>query len=149
MWNVFLGVLATLAVLALVRLAFRAGWRRRLHGTGRPWMARRLARRLRATPEQERVLAEELAALASSVADLRREVSASREDLARVLGGDPLDAAALEAAFARGAGRLDALRQRAAAGLARVHQVLDARQRLLLAEMVRCSLHRRRAHGHA
>ncbi len=147
MLNVVLSVVITLAVLGLLRLSRRAAWCRR--GPASSWMARRLARRLGATPEQERLLREEMEALRLAVSELRGDLLASREDLARALASERLDPAALDAAAARGASRLDALRSRLTASLARVHEALDARQRQVLAELVRSGPHRRRAHGHA
>jgi len=148
MLNVFLSVVITLAVLGLLRLGRRAAWRHR-RGPAPAWMVRRLARRLDATPEQERLLREELEALRLAVAELRGDLSASREDLARALAAERLDPAALDAVAARGASRLDALRTRLAGSLARVHEALDARQRQALAELIRSGPRHRRAHGHA
>ncbi|HEX9186261.1 MAG TPA: hypothetical protein VGB87_04265, partial [Vicinamibacteria bacterium] len=98
---------------------------------------------------QERLLREEVEALRLAVADLRGDLLASREDLARALAAERLDPATLDAVAARGASRLDALRSRLGASLARVHEALDARQRQLLAELVRRGPHRHRAHFHA
>ena len=148
MWTVFLSVVITLAVLGLLRLGRRAAWRRH-RGRAPAWIVRRLSRRLSATPAQERVLVEEVEALRAAVSELRGDLFASREDLARALGADKLDPSALDAVAARGAARLDALRSRLAASLARVHESLDARQRQLLAELVRAGPGCRRAHGRA
>ena len=148
MWTVFLSVVITLAVLGLLRLGRRAAWRRH-RGRAPAWMVRRLSRRLSATPAQERVLVEEVEALRAAVSELRGDLFASREDLARALGADKLDPSTLDAVAARGAARLDALRARLAASLARVHESLDARQRQLLAELVRAGPGCRRAHGRA
>ena len=148
MLSVFLSVVITLAVLGVLRLARRAAWRR--HRGGAPaWMVRRLSRRLAATPAQERVLAEEVEALRVAVSELRGDLFASREDLARALGAETLDPSALDAVAARGASRLAEVKARLAASLARVHESLDARQRQLLAEIVRSGPRCRRAHGHA
>src|SRR5574337_1051849 len=105
MLNVVLSVVITLAVLGLLRLARRAAWCRH-RGPASGWMARRLARRLGATPEQERLLREEVEALRLAVAELRGDLFASREDLARALAAERLDQAALDAVAARGASRL-------------------------------------------
>jgi Spy/CpxP family protein refolding chaperone len=148
MLNVVLSVVVTLAVLGLLRLGRRAAWRRH-RGPAPAWMVRRLARRLEATPEQERLLREEVEALRLAVAELRGDLLASREDLARALAAERLDPAALDAVAARGASRLEDLRARLGASLARVHEALDARQRQVLAELVRSGPHRRRAYGHA
>ena len=148
MWTVVLSVVITLAVLGLLRLARRAAWRRH-RGAAPVWMMRRLSRRLGATPAQERVLAEEMEALRAAVSELRGDLFASREDLARALGAEQLDPSALDAVAARGSARLEAIRSRLAASLARVHESLDARQRQLLAELIRSGPRCRRAHGHA
>ncbi|HEU4384907.1 MAG TPA: periplasmic heavy metal sensor [Anaeromyxobacteraceae bacterium] len=148
MLTVFLSVVITLFVLGVLRLARRAAWRRR-RWAGPSWMVRRLSRRLSATPAQERVLAEEVEALRAAVADLRNDLFTSREDLAQALAADHFDPAALDVLGARGASRLDDLRKRLAASLTRVHEALDARQRQMLAELIRCAPHRYRAHGHA
>ncbi len=148
MLSVFLSVVITLAVLGLLRLARRAAWRRH-RGAAPVWVVRRLSRRLGATPAQERVLAEEVEALRVAVSELRGDLFASREELARALGAEQLDPSALDAIAARGASRLDAIRARLAASLSRVHDSLDARQRQLLAEIVRSGPRCRRAHGHA
>ncbi len=148
MLSVFLSVVITLAVLGLLRLARRAAWRRH-RGAAPVWVVRRLSRRLGATPAQERVLAEEVEALRVAVSELRGDLFASREELARALGAEQLDPSALDAIAARGVSRLDAIRARLAASLSRVHDSLDARQRQLLAEIVRSGPRCRRAHGHA
>ena len=150
MWNVLLSVLITLAVLGLFRLGHRLAHRHRhLHARAPAWMTRHLARRLEATPEQERVLAAEMEALRLAVAELRGDLLGSREDLARALAGERLDPSAMDALAARATTRLDALRARLVASLARVHGALDARQRQALADLVRSGPRTCRAHVHA
>ena len=147
MSNVVLSVVITLAVLGLLRLAHRAV--RRRHRPASTWMARRLARRLQATPEQERVLAAEVEELRLAVAELRGDLFASREELAQALAGEHLDPSALDGLAARGASRVEALKARLGASLARVHAALDARQRQALADLVRRGPRGLRASGHA
>ncbi len=147
MSTVVLSVVITLAVLGLLRLVRRAACRHRRPGSA--WMARRLARRLGATPEQERILAAEVESLRLAVAELRGDVLASRDELAQALAGERLDPSALEALAARGMSRVEALKARLGASLARVHAALDARQRQALADLVRRGPHGVRAHGHA
>ncbi len=148
MLNVFLSVLITLAILGLFRLGHRLG-RRHLHARAPALMTRRLARRLGATPEQQRVLAAEMEALRLAIDELRGGLLGSREDLARVLAGERLDPSAMDALAARAASRLDALRARLVASLSRVHGALEAPQRQALADLIRSGPRACRVHGHA
>jgi hypothetical protein len=136
--GVLVGVLSTLGALAALRVARLALFRRRLrHGRWRGGLVRRLARRLEATPEQERVLLEEVEAMGSSLRDARLGLSSTREDLARAIEAEALDAGALEALGAAAVGQADAVRRRAAAAVARLHGALDAGQRRRLADVLR------------
>jgi Spy/CpxP family protein refolding chaperone len=133
--GILTGVLVTLGVLALLRLGrvllFRRRWRHR------GWMARRLLRRIEATPEQERLFLAELDALRGAMREAREGFLASREDLARALESERLDVPALEAVASAPMRRLDAARIRAAEALARFHAALEPRQRQLLAAALR------------
>ncbi len=135
--TVVTAVLVTLGILAALRLLRAVAFRRHLHRRGRSFMARRLLRRLDATPEQERIFLEELEALRGTLHGLGEGVFASRLELARTLEAEALDAAALEALFAPSLQRLEEARTRAAAALARVHAALAPAQRLQLATMLR------------
>ncbi len=145
--GILVGVLSTLVGLAVLRALFavarRRHWRRR--GGGRGFMTRRLLRRIEAGPEQERLLLEEMEAIAKTLREAREGLFASRDELARLLESDPVDPGALGEFGDRQAARLDALRRRATDGIARFHASLDARQRKLLAEMIRSG--GRHAHG--
>jgi hypothetical protein len=81
-------------------------------------MARRLLRRIDATPEQERLFLEELEALRATLQGLRQGLLASRQDLARALEAEALDAAALEALLAPSLRRIEEVRTQAAGALA-------------------------------
>jgi len=137
--GILVGVLATLGTLAVLRalrvLAWRRRWRHR--GAGRGWMARRLLRRLEATPGQERLFLEEIESLRAVLRETRQGLFASREELARALEAEAVDPTVLEALGARELARVDAVRRRASDALARFHASLDARQRQVLAELVR------------
>ncbi len=146
MSGILVGVLATLAILAVLRALRFLAWRRRWprssrHGPRSGWMARRLARRIDATPEQERLLLEEMDAVRLALREARMGFLASREDLARALEADEVDASSLESMGARELARLDAVRRRATEALARVHAALDGRQRRALAELLRSGGH--------
>jgi hypothetical protein len=135
------GVLLTLPVLFLLRaigfLAWRRGVRRGGRWRGRGWMLRRLFARLETTPGQERLLLEELDRLRAELAGLREGLFASREELAATLAAERLDPSALEALVARQLARAEAARKAAVDGLSRFHEALTARQRQVLAQLVR------------
>jgi hypothetical protein len=151
MQNVIIGVLGTLVALFVLRGLFFLGWRRRWHRfghrRGRGWMLRRLAARLDATPEQERLLLAEVESIRAALAGLREGFSTSRGELADVLAGEAVDASALDTLFERELARAGEVKKAAAQAFARVHAALDARQRRILAELVRSGP--RHAHGRA
>ena len=88
------------------------------------------------TPAQEKVIREEVDGLLDKLREVRGEKDATREDLARVVGGAELDRQALDAMFARHDQRLVAVRGEVTAALGRIHAVLDDRQRARLAELI-------------
>jgi Spy/CpxP family protein refolding chaperone len=147
MTTIVTSVLVTLGVLAALRLIRRLAFHRHVRRHGQGFVARRLLRRIDATPEQERLFLEELEALRSALHGLREGVVASRGDLARALEAEALDDQALEALFASPVQRLEALRARAAQALSRFHAALAPAQRQQLAAMLRspAGLH---AHHH-
>ena len=151
MQNIVIGVLGTLVALFVLRGLFFLAWRRRWHRfghrRGRGWMLHRIVARLDATPEQERLLRSEVEAIRSALADLREGFSSSRAELADALAGDAVEASAIDALFERELTRAGEVKKAAVAAFARVHAALDARQRRMLAEMVRCGP--RHAHGRA
>jgi hypothetical protein len=130
-------VLVTLGVLAALRLLRAVAFRRHVRRHGRAFMARRLLRRIDATPEQERLFLEELEALRGLMGGLRQGVLASREPLAGMLEAEALDAQALDALLGESLRRLDETRARAAQSLSRFHAALAPAQRLQLAAMLR------------
>jgi hypothetical protein len=147
MQTVVTSVLATLALLATLRLLRAIAFRRHLRRSGRGFMARRLLRRIDATPEQERLFLEELDALRGTVLGLREGLFSSRLDLARVMEAEALDAGALDALVAGPLTRLDEARTRATQALVRFHAALAPAQRLQLATLLR-SPAGLRAHHH-
>lgn len=149
MSGILTGLLVALSIVVLLRalrfLARRRGWR------GRGLVARRLLRRIDATPEQERLFLAELDALRSVLAEVRGGLHASREELARALESDRLEPSALEALAAEPLRRLDAARARLAEGMARIHAALAPEQRVRLAAALRAGpgRHGRRCGPHA
>jgi len=130
------GALGAAAVLLLAGLARRAAWRRRLRTRGASWFTHRLSLRLRARPEQEKLLAAEAGALAEELRALRRDGRALRAEVAELLAGPALDAQAVSRALEPRLERIQALRGRIAEALARVHAALDPAQRAELAALL-------------
>ena len=91
---------------------------------------------LETTPGQDRAIGEALETFFERVRDTGKTREAAHATIARALSGDTLDARGLEAGLAQ-EGELGAeLRRELAAGLSRVHEALDSRQRKLLAELI-------------
>jgi uncharacterized membrane protein len=135
--TVVTSVLVTLGVLAALRLLRGAVLRRHFRRHGRAFMARRLLRRIDATPEQERLFQEEFEALRTTLRGMRQGLFASREELARALEAEALDAATLESLLAPALQRLEEARTQAARSLSRFHAALAPSQRLQLAAALR------------
>jgi hypothetical protein len=100
-----------------------------LHGRGRRALLRRLFVALDTSPGQEKVLREVLAELEERFAVHRRAVRRGRQELARILGAAVLDDAAFAALQAEQATEFAATRDAVVAGLRRLHEALDERQR--------------------
>jgi len=109
-------------------------------GFGEPGRARRMLRfvyeRLGTSPAQETVLADAVEAVAGSFEGLRGEWQQSRGDLARALRAEPFDVELLRGAFGRHDERIKVLREVLVTQGARVHEVLDGRQRAALADFL-------------
>ncbi len=109
-------------------------------GFGEPGRARRMLRwvyeRLGTSPAQETVLADAAEAVVSAAGSFRGEWVQSRADLARALRSDVFDVDTLTTAFSRHDQRIRALREVLTSQGARVHEVLDGRQRAALADLL-------------
>ncbi len=134
----------------------RGGWRDEeswgdrgpARGFGGPGRARRMLRwvyeRLGTSPAQETVLADAAEAVSGSFQSLRAEWEQSRVDLARALRAEPFDVDAMRGAFVRHDERIKLLREVLVTQGARVHDVLDARQRAALADFLERAPNRNR-----
>ena len=100
------------------------------------WFLDRILRDIDASPDQTRVIRDELASLFDEARELRKEAGASRDDVARVLRSDTVDENVLADVFTRHDDRLRDVRKHFVEALARVHDVLDERQRKRLAELI-------------
>lgn len=134
------GALGALTVLVLAAFARRAAWRRMRRGG--PARLGWLFRRIGARPEQERALRAEADGLSEAFLAFRGDARSLRGELADLLAAPELDAGKVGAVLDARLARLDAVRARVAAAVARVHATLDPPQREALAAMVRSGPHR-------
>lgn len=105
-------------------------------GFGRRTFSHWLFERLETTPGQEKVILGVLSDLWESGAKLRAEAHRSRTDLAHVLRGAAFDETHLGELFARHDGAIEAARKDLVGAIAKVHDVLDERQRARLADLI-------------
>jgi uncharacterized membrane protein len=130
-------VVAVLAFLSARRARWMA-WRRFGPPAGPPFLgSRRLAARLALSPDQERLLREEVRALRDEARELRDGFAPLGEALAGLLEAGAPPADRIDAALASGEDRLRVLRTRFAERLSRFAASLDDRQRRSLAELLR------------
>ena len=116
------------------------------YGRGRRWggygrgrargVGRALFAHLDTTPGQEKAIAQAVGALRDHMDGTRDELQAARKQIAAALGGDVLDAAALEAALTRGQAVAQTLAREVSQLLSEVHAALDGEQRKQLAELI-------------
>jgi len=99
-------------------------------------MVRWLAHHVDATDEQRRVIRSELETVFEATRELRRELRFSADDVARAMRQDAVDDAFFGDAFLRQDERIRAVRTAFSAAIARIHAVLDERQRARLAQIV-------------
>lgn len=109
---------------------FRGGW------GGEGFFLRAIFERLDATPAQEKVIAAALDELRETARSLRGELRGSRADVAKAMRGESFDEVLFGEMFARHDTALEAMRKAAMGALAKVHVVLDERQRARLADLI-------------
>ena len=127
-------IIGTLCLLGFVKV-----WRHhrcKTRGSHRGWMARRVAQKLSATPEQEKVLRDSLESLQRAGLRARGEWPAVRADAARALRAEPFDEAAFAAAVERARTAFNALESSTREALLAVHHALQPAQRQQLADLV-------------
>jgi len=106
-----------------------------------PWVRGRnvvysILGRLEATPGQEKAILAAIDELKETARDLRGMGRDVRADVARAIRGPMLDDVALEGATARIDDASLKLRAAARAAIAKIHEVLDDRQRKMLGDMI-------------
>lgn len=92
--------------------------------------------RLEATPDQERVIRSEVDAFLEKGTVLERELRLSRDDIAKAVRAESFDEDVMGESFARQDDRLRELRGAFVGSLAKIHDVLDERQRKRLADLL-------------
>jgi hypothetical protein len=97
---------------------------------------RSLFTRLETTPGQEKVIVESLKELKGSFAKARAAARKSSRDLGDALQGEQLSMDAMGSVFASLDEGTAAVRDGAFSALTRIHEVLDPRQRRILADLV-------------
>ena len=95
-----------------------------------------LASRLEATPEQQKVIRDELEGFWEKTRELRRELRLSRDDIAKAMRSDAFDEEVMGESFSRQDDRIREIREALVGALAKIHDVLDERQRRRLADLV-------------
>jgi hypothetical protein len=114
----------------------------RWHGDGSwagersSWMLRWIYERLDTTPGQEKVIRSAVEEVMDKAREAKQTIKDSRGDVARAFRADDFNAEILGDVFSRHDGALDELRKTAVGALAKVHDVLDERQRARLAELL-------------
>jgi len=107
----------------------RGGFRGRGFGFLEP-----MFERLDTSAAQEREIRSALDEIGTAGRDLKKELFESRADVARAFKADALDATLIGEVFARHDDSLDRARKAAVGALAKIHAILDDRQRERLAE---------------
>jgi Spy/CpxP family protein refolding chaperone len=105
-------------------------------GGPRAFFLRTLFERLDATPGQEKVILAAIEELRAAAAAHHGELEQSRKDLAKAIKSPGFDEAHLGELFARHDAAIEAMRRAFVGSMAKVHEVLDERQRGALAEVV-------------
>lgn len=105
-------------------------------GFGARFFFRRILERLDTTPGQEKVIREAIHDLQDEAYGLRRDVRATRTEIADALRAPELDKALLDRVFAKHDEVIEKLRASLVSSADRVHSTLDEQQRKRLADMI-------------
>jgi hypothetical protein len=103
---------------------------------GGPVLLRGLFERLQTTPGQERVIAEALRELRGAFKKATEEKAKGAKQVAEALRGDDFKVENMAESFAHLESSVEAVRDASFSALAKIHEVLDEKQRRLLADLV-------------
>lgn len=106
------------------------------HHRGGRWLLRGLFERLDTSPGQEKVILEAVEEVQRAGAAARGEVSKTRQDAAKAVRSASFDEALLGEVFARHDSEIESMRKAVVGSMAKIHAVLDEKQRERLAEMI-------------
>jgi uncharacterized membrane protein len=107
------------------------GW-----GGGPGFFLRAIIEQIDATPEQEKVIASAFREVRDEAGKHREEMRRSRADIAKAMRSPGFDEVLLGELFARHDTAMEAMRRTVTGALARVHVVLDEKQRDHLADLI-------------
>ena len=107
------------------------GW-----GGGPGFFLRAIIEQLDATPEQEKVIATAFREVRDEASKNREEMRRSRADIAKAMRSPGFDEVLLGELFARHDTAMEAMRRTVTGALAKVHVVLDEKQRNHLADLI-------------
>lgn len=111
----------------------RHGW------SGRRWFLRGLFERLDTTPGQEKVIVAAIEELREAGEAFRGEIKRTRSDVAKAARSPSFDETVVGETFARHDEALEAMRKAAVGAMAKIHAVLDDKQREVLADIIESS----------
>lgn len=106
------------------------------HHRGGRWFLRGLFERLDTSPGQEKVIIEAVEEARKAGSAARDEARRTRTDAAKAVRSANFDEALLGEMFARHDSEIESLRKAVVGSLAKIHAVLDEKQRDRLAEMI-------------
>ncbi|MCK6590700.1 MAG: periplasmic heavy metal sensor [Polyangiaceae bacterium] len=120
----------------------RAPWEAGEHGhhhrgwSKNRWFLRALFERLDTTPGQEKVIIAAVDEMRDAGENLRGEIRKTREDIAKAARSPSFDETVMGEAFARHDQAIETMRKAAVGAMAKIHAVLDERQRERLADII-------------
>jgi hypothetical protein len=106
------------------------------HGGGGRWFLRGLFERLDTSPGQEKVILDAVNEARAAGTAARGEVGRTRADVAKAVRSASFDETLIGETFARHDSELETLRKAVVGSMAKIHAVLDDKQREKLAEMI-------------
>ena len=107
--------------------------------SGKRWFLRGLFERLDTTPGQEKVIVAAIEEMREAGEALRGELRQTRSDVAKAARSASFDETVIGETFARHDQALETMRKAAVGAMAKIHAVLDDKQREVLADVIESS----------
>ena len=105
-------------------------------GGGGRWFLRGLFERLDTSPGQEKVILDAVNEVRVAGASARGEINKTRGDVAKAVRAASFDETVIGETFARHDSEMEAMRKALVGAMAKIHAVLDEKQRERLAEII-------------